>query len=201
MAMEWVSKYCRSPKYIVKTDDDVFVNMFRLIHLTKTLKEKDAKSLKIYCNGWNSGANVNRNKKSKWYVSKKEFRNDKYDKYCSGFFLIIVNDLIPLLYNRSFHTPFFWVDDYWMTGMVAKEANVTLSFRNDIIQYQENGLSNFQTKKAFQILLAIHLDDQNLMLTLWDYLFRINMKEMFYDLEIENQYRFYKLFQNLNMIR
>ncbi len=39
-----------------------------------------------------------------------------YPVYYSGMFVVIDAHLIPEMYNASKYTPFFWVDDVYLTG-------------------------------------------------------------------------------------
>lgn len=68
---------------------------------------------------------VIRKKGSKWYVSKEEHALDTYGKYCSGSAYILTNDLPKRMYDVSLHVKFFWVDDYYMTGLLLRALNVT----------------------------------------------------------------------------
>ena len=54
------------------------------------------------------GMSVMRDKNSKWYLTKDDFKEDKFDKYCSGSAYLLTNDLPKMMYNASFYTKFFW---------------------------------------------------------------------------------------------
>lgn len=81
MGLKWASQYCPNAKFILKTDDDVFVHLYGLKELLgkRLLREKDLISCLI-----NKKLRVLRNVSSKWYVSKKEFARDFFPIYCSG---------------------------------------------------------------------------------------------------------------------
>ena len=61
-----------------------------------------------------------RNKKSKWYVSESEYAGAVYPPYCSGSAWIFSMDLVPRLLNASYSQPFFWIDDFYVTGSLAR---------------------------------------------------------------------------------
>lgn len=123
MAMKWINQYCSHAKYILKIDDDIIVDIFRIKkYLQDNFAESPAKS--IMCN-FNDKVTVNRNPKSKWYVSEKEFTNDHFRNYCAGMAFILTNDMPKLLYEASFHVRFMWVDDFYLTGLLIKAINGT----------------------------------------------------------------------------
>ena len=114
--MKWISKYCKKAKYILKVDDDIITNPFILMrHLKSLLRYNLISQRTLMCLVW-VRMTVMRDKNSKWYLSKDEFKKDHYGKYCSGSAYILTNDLPQHMYNTSFFLKFFWVDDYYMTG-------------------------------------------------------------------------------------
>ncbi len=38
--MKWISMYCKNVKFILKTDDDIIVNTFSLLHHLKTMSKR-----------------------------------------------------------------------------------------------------------------------------------------------------------------
>lgn len=64
--MNWVVKKCMDVDFIVKTDDDILINLFPL---AKYLKENEAlkKEAKYHCLFWSeNGMVIDRNPDSKW---------------------------------------------------------------------------------------------------------------------------------------
>lgn len=118
MAYKWMSERCRNAQFILKVDDDITVNMYKLF--TEVLPKYKGKTKEILCNHIHPGTMpIIRNKKSKWYVSENHFREQKfYPRYCSGFLVLFTNDFIPAMYRSASLTPFFWVDDVYLYGLV-----------------------------------------------------------------------------------
>lgn len=113
---------------------------------------------------------VSRNKKSKWYVTWEEFPQVKYDRYCTGFFLLISSELVPAMYAESFYVRFFWIDDYWMSAMLGKAVNAKLQFENNrvIIIPRKNRTAEYI--KKIETLYAIHTDHQlNFLTEMWNH--------------------------------
>jgi len=58
----------------------------------------------------------------KWCVKQTELRGrTRFPQYCAGIGYIVSTPLLPLLYNASKSTPFFWIDDVYVTGLLAKK--------------------------------------------------------------------------------
>lgn len=124
MAYQWTLSHCRHVTFVVKVDDDTIVNVFRLIEfLTSGDNILSPKNNVIYCS-----ACVNhgpcRDERDKWFVSKSEYSQDKYPTYCEGFAYITTLDGMARIHNASLVTPVFWIDDVFVTGVLAKAAGV-----------------------------------------------------------------------------
>lgn len=81
MGLKWASQYCPNAKFILKTDDDVFVHLYGLKELLgkRLSREKDLISCLIH-----KKLPVLRDVSSKWYVSEKEFARNFFPICCSG---------------------------------------------------------------------------------------------------------------------
>ncbi|KAL3856610.1 hypothetical protein ACJMK2_011348 [Sinanodonta woodiana] len=123
MGYRWISENCMHAKMIVKTDDDVVVDTYKL--LKQYLPNLSGRTRYILCNHIAPGTMpIIREHKSKWYVDSDLFRGyNFYPRYCSGFGLIISTDIIPFLYRAAYLTPFFWVDDVYLYGMLPSKVN------------------------------------------------------------------------------
>lgn len=117
MGYKWISEKCTNAKVVLKVDDDIVVNMFKLF--TDYIPKYKSKSKQIMCNHIFPGTMlIIRDKTSKWHVDENHFKGQKfYPRYCSGFMVMITNDVIPAIYRSAKLTPFFWVDDVYLYGL------------------------------------------------------------------------------------
>ncbi|KAL1420844.1 hypothetical protein MTO96_023697 [Rhipicephalus appendiculatus] len=67
-----------------------------------------------------------REKKYKWFVSKKEYANDTYPPYCCGAAYLMKASVLALLGEATRRVPSFCVDDVYSTGLLSNATNVTL---------------------------------------------------------------------------
>ncbi|KAL4223620.1 hypothetical protein ACF0H5_017089 [Mactra antiquata] len=130
MGYKWISEYCRNAKIILKVDDDIVINMFKFF--TDVYPKYSVKPKEILCNHIHPGTMlIIRNKNSKWYVHEDHFKGQKtYPRYCSGFMVMITNDVIPAIFRSASLTPFFWVDDVYLYGLAP--GNVPGIHYNDM---------------------------------------------------------------------
>ena len=149
MGYKWISEHCRNAEFVAKIDDDAFINFFKFFEEMSYLKSKKRY---ILCNKINKGTmKIIRETKSKWFVENDEFKKmARYPHtYCSGFTVFISTDLVPMLYHAAIGSPFFWVDDFYLFGLLPSKVpgvihegirpNLTLRFPEGLQCYLQNG--------------------------------------------------------------
>lgn len=147
-AMKWISKYCSNAQLVLKSDDDMVVNTFMLMkHLDYLSKYNLLGERNILC-AKISGSPVVRDPNSLWYMSKEEYPDDTYLTYCSGSVFILSNYLPPLMYEESFKTKFFWIDDVFMTGILVRNLNVSIIDMGSMYQLEHEPLLHRFEKHA-----------------------------------------------------
>ena len=140
MGLKWVSRFCSHAQTVVKVDDDTFVHIFRLVQfLSKdsyfarhntSLSSMNTNTDIIYCSVYRNHS-PRRDKSDKWYVSREEYPGDKYPPWCEGFAYITKPQVVRKLYDMSLQTRYYWIDDVYITGILAEKLNVThRQFRN-----------------------------------------------------------------------
>lgn len=171
MAMKWISEYCQNAEFILKVDDDIITNTFILLkHLNRLKMYKIEKKRTIMCLVW-VHMRVMRDPKSKWYISKDDYKPDYFSKYCSGSAYILTNDLPKIMFNRSFYTKFFWVDDFYMTGLLANASNVTHEFFNSLYIISPSFVEQrFYGKKSDYTVFGHLIRSINKVYSIWDFI-------------------------------
>ena len=122
-ALKWITHFCSHSKYILKSDDDIFVNMFTLIRHLQGISEFGVENRNlIMCLVWRHMPVM---RTGKWKVSADDFKDQYYPTYCSGSAFIMSTDLAVAMHNVSYYVPFFWVDDFYITGLLLLKLNIT----------------------------------------------------------------------------
>ena len=169
--LKWISHHCAHARFILKTDDDIFVNIFTLVaHLRSIFKQTDgvsAPSQLLLCLVWYH-MKVVREPKSKWYIPYAEFREDFFPTYCSGSAFVLSADVVKDMYNASLHTPFFWVDDFYVTGLLAKKVGVVhRKFNSVYVLGPSVFLDRFTEENKWRTLVFGHVHNLNHVFHVW----------------------------------
>ncbi|XP_045198440.2 beta-1,3-galactosyltransferase 5-like [Mercenaria mercenaria] len=121
LGLRWVKEFCPGDRRVLKVDDDVFLN-------TEKLHSVENKQDTIYCLRQNANTSIiQRMENYKWKVDKSEFKNHKYFPlpYCHGFFISMSTSMASKLYEAAHSMPFFWIDDFYVYGMLADKLGVS----------------------------------------------------------------------------
>ncbi|XP_067679641.1 beta-1,3-galactosyltransferase 5-like [Haliotis asinina] len=125
LGLKWVSEKCANVSFVVKIDDDTFVQTFSILeqYLPRYKKHKKL----VFCNVWKKGDMPIR-RQGKWDIVDDEMKGyDRFPwKYCSGFAVMMTGDLLPLLYKASLSVPLLWVDDVYLTGILSPRLSTSL---------------------------------------------------------------------------
>ncbi|XP_067401338.1 beta-1,3-galactosyltransferase 5 [Emydura macquarii macquarii] len=116
MGIEWVHQYCHQSRFVMKTDTDIFVNIFYLIEL---LLRKN-RSTKFFTGFLKMNEFPIRKTSSKWYVSKDEYPGTTYPPFCSGTGYVFSTDVASHIYNISESVPFLKLEDVFIGLCLAK---------------------------------------------------------------------------------
>ncbi|KZC15168.1 Beta-1,3-galactosyltransferase 1 [Dufourea novaeangliae] len=120
MILKWVTSSCRQAKYLMKTDDDMFVNIPILMKtLQSTSQSTDTLLGSLICN-----AKPILDPNNKWYTPKYMYSEKIYPNYLSGTGYVMSLDVAFKLYKTALTTPLLHLEDVYITGVCAKRAKV-----------------------------------------------------------------------------
>ncbi|XP_075233700.1 uncharacterized protein LOC142331580 isoform X2 [Lycorma delicatula] len=120
MSLKWIKLYCPNVKYVLFTNDNVFVN---LPELSLFLRDENIKDNVMYGYLYED-YKPERNPTKKNYVSKKQFKKDVYPNYLADEGYIFPGKLAPVLYEKSLKTPYIKMGNILITGIVADKLNI-----------------------------------------------------------------------------
>ncbi|XP_064608346.1 beta-1,3-galactosyltransferase 1-like [Liolophura sinensis] len=126
MVTRWIAEYCAHARYVIKADDDIFVNIFLFVEkITSTMSSRPKT---IACHLKKNGSTpIVRDQRSQWYVSKELLPGKRtYPQFCPGYALMFTGDLAPIMYTASFTSTYIPIDDVYMFGLLLeKEKDIT----------------------------------------------------------------------------
>ncbi|XP_046569980.1 lactosylceramide 1,3-N-acetyl-beta-D-glucosaminyltransferase A-like [Haliotis rubra] len=147
MAFKWMSMYCRNVKLVGKIDDDTFVNTYKLLDMERDLKGRG----RVHCDIATGSVGKIQRGHSKWAVHVDVFKFYRYFPwtYCGGYAVFVPGSLVPNFYKASLISPFLWIDDVYLTGIVASRLNIVdhhqgAFMRRDFKMQPKKGLECFR---------------------------------------------------------
>ncbi|CAH0716791.1 unnamed protein product, partial [Brenthis ino] len=137
MMLKWVTNNCNeSVRYILKTDDDMYVNVPNLVYTLKnrskihdTTKGQELEYLLIgdlIC-----GARPVQDVGSKWYSPKYMYGARVYPRYLSGTGYVMSAPTVRALYKAALTTAYFHLEDIYITGICSVRAKPRITPRDE----------------------------------------------------------------------
>ncbi|XP_078597507.1 beta-1,3-galactosyltransferase 1-like [Branchiostoma floridae x Branchiostoma japonicum] len=121
MTLKWFMYFCPKAGYLMKTDDDTYVNVLNLVKTLRRLKEKT----RLVTGFVLKGSQPRRDVMSKWYVSVDDFPKETFSWYTAGGTgYVMSSDVVPLLYQMSLRTKPLPLEDVYI-GMCLETLGIT----------------------------------------------------------------------------
>ncbi|XP_067676197.1 lactosylceramide 1,3-N-acetyl-beta-D-glucosaminyltransferase-like [Haliotis asinina] len=156
---KWISRHCRNVNYVIKIDDDVYVDIYNFFY---TLFLKFETRHAVICSRQSYSWVL---RKGKWMLDDYTYRHYVYYpvKYCSGYAVVLKGDMVPLLYKSSLMTPFFWIDDVFIFGTsrtILRYVPITNAKINVYFAINgSNALKCFKTAETCPIIFSTFIKD------------------------------------------
>ena len=112
--IKWVIDQCQNVKYLLKTDDDMFMNIPHLINILSSHNMRRT----IMGPYLPPGSKVYR--KGKWSILKKVYPLNTWPEYEAGSSYVISSDLLRELHETAEYVTPIHVDDVYITGILGK---------------------------------------------------------------------------------
>ncbi|XP_069024020.1 N-acetyllactosaminide beta-1,3-N-acetylglucosaminyltransferase 2-like [Embiotoca jacksoni] len=165
--LEWFSKHCPHAQFILKGDDDVFVNTLRIIDLLEGLSEVKAKDL--FIGDVISNASPHRDRKLKYFIPESVFVG-RYPPYAGGGGYLYSGELAMRLHNVSQQVVLYPIDDVY-TGMCLKKLG--------LVPEKHTGFRTFDIEEKYRSnpciyrsLMLVHSRTPQQMLKIWPWIVR-----------------------------
>ncbi|XP_076056213.1 uncharacterized protein LOC143034153 [Oratosquilla oratoria] len=145
MGLKWAQERCPHAVFLVKADDDAFIDVPGLqAFMARTYGAPPPSPRNtLVCNVLPEGTPPLR--EGKWAVSTSEYPWSEYPAYCGGLAYLVTPDVARDLY-RVAHAPRLrrlWVDDVWITGVLAEAIGVTPYYLNLRYTYDPDELTEW----------------------------------------------------------
>ena len=124
-ALSWAALRCNFASWVLKTDDDQFVDTLHLPLLLSELKVPAGERL-FLCQLLRRGPE--RDPGSKWFISEEEYPGSSYPPYCAGWAYLTNLPTINALLKAAPSLVQLWIDDLFVTGLVAATLDPPVQF-------------------------------------------------------------------------
>ncbi|XP_002742194.1 beta-1,3-galactosyltransferase 1-like [Saccoglossus kowalevskii] len=118
MLLKWVNNYCQQTKYILKADDDVYVNLPNLVRLLVSAPTEGYVVGNVH-----SFSPPIRSKWSKNYVSVEDWPEKLYPPFPFGFAYAFSVDIAARVYQTALSIKLFPMEDVYI-GIILKQIDV-----------------------------------------------------------------------------
>lgn len=117
--LQWVNETCDAVKYVLKIDDDMFVNMQMMVDFSETRTFSKVIIGKL-ARKWRP----HHDSKSKWYVPTSAFNGTIFPNFATGPAYIFTGDATKFLLETALVSTPIYLEDVYVTGIVAEKAGV-----------------------------------------------------------------------------
>nr|XP_018910325.1 PREDICTED: beta-1,3-galactosyltransferase 1-like isoform X1 [Bemisia tabaci]XP_018910327.1 PREDICTED: beta-1,3-galactosyltransferase 1-like isoform X1 [Bemisia tabaci]XP_018910328.1 PREDICTED: beta-1,3-galactosyltransferase 1-like isoform X1 [Bemisia tabaci]XP_018910329.1 PREDICTED: beta-1,3-galactosyltransferase 1-like isoform X1 [Bemisia tabaci]XP_018910330.1 PREDICTED: beta-1,3-galactosyltransferase 1-like isoform X1 [Bemisia tabaci]XP_018910331.1 PREDICTED: beta-1,3-galactosyltransferas len=124
MMLRWFTKNCERTSYLLKTDDDIFLD-FRV--LNQSLRRPFPKWIapdNFLGGTLIRGASPNKDNNDKWFMPNYLYAGSKYPNYLSGTAYLMSRQVAEKLFTASFGVNMIHMEDIYITGLCARKAGV-----------------------------------------------------------------------------
>ncbi|XP_023700063.1 lactosylceramide 1,3-N-acetyl-beta-D-glucosaminyltransferase A [Paramormyrops kingsleyae] len=123
LQFQWAYTYCRQARFVMSTDDDMFIHMPNLVHYLQGLSSRDVHDL--WVGRVHKGSPPVRHRKSKYYVPYEMYPWISYPDYTAGAAYVVSRDIMHKIYQATMtlHTT-LPIDDVFM-GIFASTIGVS----------------------------------------------------------------------------
>ena len=159
---QWAVNNCQRVKYVMKTDDDVYVNIPALLTKLSHVNNEDNFTLGHL---W-VDAKPARNKNNKWYLSYDEYPNDTFPDYLQGLGYVLSMNLVRQVVKVHTNVPFFPFEDIYI-GMCLKSIGFRYNRDSSYRFISQLGQLPICTHKDTNVV-AVHGISETLMEIIWN---------------------------------
>ena len=134
MAMKWAGEFCSHAKYVMKTDDDMFVGYENLVGYLKSPRTPSTR----FATGRTIHESPIRDPKNKWYVPTSVYSGSLFPPFCSGTGYVLSGDVVRMVSEISAFSPFLHLEDVFV-GICLDQLNIRpvrhIQFNNGFVPY------------------------------------------------------------------
>jgi len=133
-AFNWMTEFCDQSAFLLKVDDDMFVQVERLLEMVKNLLEKESNPRMILGNisrGWKPV----RNPQSKYLITEAQYPGKNYPDFATGPSYLVSQQALKDIVSAAMDQKYIHLEDVFLTGVVAESLKIP---RFNVEQFKNN---------------------------------------------------------------
>ena len=161
MGLEWFSKFCAQARFVMKTDDDMYVNVMNILRIVNSTDLQD----KVFGACALTAGPIRGN--SKYGAKLWEYPHNSYPGFCSGTGYVMSAKMAKSILNISPHVPFFFLEDVYVSICVRKlgyKLKPVRGFNSGLVRYTNGVCGIYGNKHMF----TSHEVTPDKMLSIWE---------------------------------
>ena len=152
--LRWFDEWCLRSKYLMKIDEDVFLNLPRLADVLQSFRDEE-----FVFGRYATNLRPSRDNASKWYVSEKLYNKLKFPNYLSGSVYVISKKEVHQIIHHCWNEAPIVVEDAFITGICREKAGIKAVF------YKRFCVSNITLEYVPDVCVTYHQPTKQL----WNY--------------------------------
>lgn len=134
LTIEYPLKHCHNAQYIMKTDDDCYINVKSVMQWLKVRQQKSSHVEQLYMGRIHWDNKPSRGNTSKYFVTEEEYKGDVYPPYAAGGGYVFTGSLLPKLLQASNSTAVFPMEDAYF-GLLIQNIGIKATNHNLVMPY------------------------------------------------------------------
>lgn len=135
-AFNWITKFCSKSKFLLKVDDDMFVQVDKLIDKIKTILNKN-QNQRIILGNISRGWKPVRNPQSKYYITEAQYSDKNYPDFATGPSYLVSQQAVKEIFKAALDQKYIHLEDVFLTGVVAHSLGI---IRMDVNEFKNNAV-------------------------------------------------------------
>ena len=135
-AFHWMLKHCPQSQFLLKVDDDMFVQVEKLTAKISSILEDQSRPRLILGNisrGWKPV----RNPKSKYLITEAQYPEERFPDFATGPSYLVSSQAVKEIYAAAMEFNYIHLEDVFLTGVVADSLDIS---RMDVHEFKNNAV-------------------------------------------------------------
>ena len=122
-AFHWLKSFCPRSEFLLKVDDDMFVQVNKILDKVKKLLETDPVP-RIILGNISRGWTPVRNPKSKYLITESQYPGSKYPDFATGPSYLVSRRAVLEVLEAAMTHKYIHLEDVFLTGVVAEGLQI-----------------------------------------------------------------------------